>query len=134
MKFGRRLPMKVMIVLVCAIALLVPVLGPALGLWGHKDPRARVLDAVAGDLAQDPRLAVLQVDHGTGQLLVMIKPTNQTLTFALTRVEAKTFPDGQAGEEWGYEWKDPAGRVVALGHDQSSPTKKIRIPVPGLTR
>jgi len=111
---------------------MTPLIGSWTGLLGHKNPRDAILDSVASDLAKDPRVTVVQVDRDGGQVIVNVKATNKTLTFALTKVEAKTLSDGQAGQEWVFEWKDQDGKVLALGHGSGSPSKSIHVDVPGV--
>lgn len=130
MKVGKRVPAKALILLTSAA--LVALIGSSTGWFGSKDPRAAFLDAVSTDLAKDPRVTVVRVDHTDGQLTVHVKPISKTYTLLVTKIEAKTFPGGHAGEEWSFEWKDPAGNVVSVGHGMGSVTQSIHIDVPGL--
>lgn len=133
MKQISHLPRKawILIALAC-LAVLSPSFTSWSGLIGTKDQPGTFLDAVAADFAKDPRLNVVQVNHGAGQIVVVVKPTNQRLTLTVTKTETKPLPDGQQGEAWSLKWKDESGEVVALGHARGSRSKSIYVSVPGL--
>ena len=130
MKSLKRWPRKVWLLLACAV---VMAMSPVIGWWsGPKTERDVFLEAVATDLAKDSRLSVVRVDREAGQLTVNVKPVNRTLTLNVTKVESKTLPSGQVGQEWGYEWKDPAGKVIVAGRGMGQTDKSFHIQVPGL--
>jgi hypothetical protein len=133
MKRVKRLPAKVWILIACAAVLAFSPVSTWLGgLIDTKDQRGTFLDAVADDMAKDPRLSVVRVNHESGQIVVFVKPTNQRLTLTVTRAETKTPADGQEVEVWTFDWKDEAGTVVSLGHARGSRSKSIHVSVPGL--
>jgi hypothetical protein len=132
MSIFRRVPRKVWLLLACAIGMVV--FGSSAGWFGPRDPRSAFLDAVNADMAKDPRLAVLDVDHAGGRLVVTVKPAQQTFTLVITKVEAKTMADGP-GASLAYEWQGPTGNVITLDHWSGVLGKSpVHIPVPGLPR
>src|SRR4051794_27851755 len=104
MKRGKRLPAKIWILIACAaLFAFSPVFTSLSGLIGTKDQQVSFLDAVADDMAKDPRLNVVRVDHDAGQVVVVVKPTNQRLTLTVTKAETKTLSDGQPGQAWSFD-------------------------------
>ncbi len=126
----KRWPRKVWLLLACG---LVMAMSPVVGWWtGPRTERDVFLEAVAADFAKDQRLTVVQVNREAGQIIVNVKPLNRALTLNVIKVETKTLPSGQVGQEWGYEWKDPAGNVLAYGRGMGQTGKTVHVEVPGL--
>jgi hypothetical protein len=133
MKRFNRVPRKVWLLLtIGALAALWSVIGSWSTLTGSGSPRDAFLDAVADGLSKEPRVSVLKVDHGAGQIIVNVKPTGQKLTLTVTKVEPMTLPDGQVGNKWTFDWKDETGKGVWLGHGTGRRDKTIHLAVPGL--
>jgi hypothetical protein len=125
----RRLPVKLWLLLVVAlVAALTPIVVSWTGRGGPGQP-ATFLDAVAEGFGKDPRVSVQRIDHEAGRIVLEVKPTHQTLIFQLTHTDAATQP---GGEVWTYEWRDPVGKVIALGRTRGTKTENMHVSVPGL--
>jgi hypothetical protein len=127
MNAARRVPRKVWLLL--AIAAAAWLYGASTGWFGPRDSRAAFLDAVQADLARDPRVAIVHVDHAAGRLVVTVKPIQQTFTLVVT---TKPAANGQPGEEWDYEWHDSSGNAIIRGRVAGTLPKSIPVKVPGL--
>jgi hypothetical protein len=120
--------------LILACAALAGVYGTSAGWFGPHDPRSAFLDAVSVALAKDPRVSIVSVDRAKGEMVVAVLPIKQTFTLVITKVESKTLGNGQTVEEWSFEWRDPSGTVVEMGHVLGSVGKAVHVNVPGLPR
>lgn len=127
----KRLPRKAwLLVAFVFVASLWPLLDSSIGLTGPRDPRSRFLDAVAANLAKDPRVTVLRVDHQAGDLVLHVKTTNRTWVMSVAEVEPTT--SGPMRMKW--TWKDEQGKVDSFGNfmGEPEPGKNISVSVPGL--
>ena len=81
----------------------------------------------AATLTANAQAYALKVDSGA-----VITATGKTLTLTVTRAEAKTLPDGQAGGAWSFDWKDDAGKVISVERRTGPLAKTMHVEVPDL--